>query len=72
MTIAITSISQVCGNFVGVRGRKLEAIRSKLGSAGFHLRVNHQLIDSDEASATLYYLQATTSALQSFAHMSGS
>ncbi|KAI8477033.1 MAG: hypothetical protein J3K34DRAFT_516004 [Monoraphidium minutum] len=38
----------VCGNFVGVRGRKLDAIRSKLGRAGYHLRVNHALVDSDE------------------------
>ncbi|GBF93750.1 hypothetical protein Rsub_06082 [Raphidocelis subcapitata] len=38
----------VCGNFVGVRGRKLEAIRSQLGSAGYHLRVNHALVEADE------------------------
>jgi hypothetical protein len=38
----------VCGNFVGVRGRKLDAIRAQLGSHGAHLRVNHQLVDADE------------------------
>jgi hypothetical protein len=31
-----------------VRGRKLDAIRAKLGSHGAHLRVNHQLVDADE------------------------
>ena len=41
---------QVCGNLVGVKGRKLDTIRARLGSAGFHLRVNHQMVDADEVS----------------------
>ena len=38
----------VCGNFVGARGRKLDAIRARLGSGGAHLRVNHQVAGADE------------------------
>jgi len=44
----------VCGNFVGVRGRKLEGIRSQLGTHGFHLRVNHQLVEADEVRCWLF------------------